>query len=175
MKKLSAISILVAILFSQFGLFIYYTIDLQQIRNESQKELIAGLPDRYFVTLNLEENQSLINWENEGVEFSLNGEMYDVAKIKNENGKTILYCMPDKKEEQLLNDFSKTIKEVNENNCSNKNQRIFKLNFPDLFFAGSMDKNDCSSLTVSPDFFAITPDILSSNKKIITPPPEHCV
>ena len=59
-----------------------------------------------------EEHGNNMQWKDDGKEFTLNGEMYDVAKVKKVNGKTVLYCVNDKKEKELLSNFIKAIKEL---------------------------------------------------------------
>lgn len=65
-------------------------------------------------TLNELKNAS---WEDEK-EFELNGKMYDVVKVENNNGTIVVVCFDDSKEKELENKFddirSKT-KEINKN------------------------------------------------------------
>ncbi len=46
-----------------------------------------------------------MHWEKANKEFILDGKMYDVVKTKTIKGKKILYCINDKKEQQLLGNF----------------------------------------------------------------------
>ena len=46
-----------------------------------------------------------IHWEEEGDEFFFQGEMYDLVRLGYENGKTLLYCINDKKEKELAGDY----------------------------------------------------------------------
>ena len=47
-----------------------------------------------------------IYWEEKGKEFMFKGEMYDVVKTKTVNGKVMLYCINDKKEKALVDNYN---------------------------------------------------------------------
>ena len=49
--------------------------------------------------------------------------MYDVAKIVLVDGKKILYCLSDKKEDQLLIDLAKTVKSGTDDNAPGKDSK----------------------------------------------------
>ena len=51
-----------------------------------------------------------IRWEEKGKEFSMNGELFDVVRTKTINGKTILYCLNDTKEQQIINEYNNQTK-----------------------------------------------------------------
>ena len=175
MKKLTAISVFLLLVFSQIGYFLYYSIQLHQIKKAAQKELIASLPENSFTKICLEENTTAIKWEEENKEFSLNGKMYDVATIKIENGNTILYCLSDNKEDQVLDNLSSSVRARNENNSNTKHQFVIKFHLADFTITKIDYKNGYSSVNVSEKHFDVEPGIVSSFKKIITPPPEFCI
>jgi hypothetical protein len=66
-----------------------------------------------------EENDSF-RWEEEGKEFYQDGQLYDVVKSVTTGGKTVLYCINDKKEEELIRAFSKALR----NRRSSRKQKI---------------------------------------------------
>ena len=51
-------------------------------------------------------NNQNINWEEEGKEFFLGEELYDVVRTKIVEGQKILYCINDKKERLLIDDYN---------------------------------------------------------------------
>ncbi|MEI9956407.1 MAG: hypothetical protein WDM90_08930 [Ferruginibacter sp.] len=65
---------------------------------------------RKFVNKISVDNNTAIEWEEEGKEFKLNGEMYDVVRTTYENGKTWLHCFGDKNEDKVLAKFQSVIK-----------------------------------------------------------------
>ena len=90
-------------------------------------QLFAQLPETSFKVI-IAENHTNLQWQDDdGKEFVLNGEMYDVAKIKKKNGKTELYCLLDKKEKELLKNFAKAMKSESSNGKSGKSSVKFQL------------------------------------------------
>ena len=172
LKKLTLISFLLLFLISQIGYHLFYTITLHQAREDAQERILVSSPDSFYDKVCLEENSSTITWKEEGVEFCLNNKMYDVAKIKKENGKTILYCLNDKKEEDVVNEFLNSVKSATENTSNSKHQLVVKLQIPDLIVTKNVIKNDFAVQDDKEKYFDIAPAIVSAYKKITTPPPE---
>ena len=172
LKKLTLISFLLLFLISQIGYHIFYTITLHQVREEAQQRILASSPDSFYDKVCFEENSSAITWKEAGAEFCLNNKMYDVAKIKKENGKTILYCLNDKKEEDVVNEFLNSVKSATENTSNSKHQLVVKLHIPDLIVTKNVIKNDFAVQDDKEKYFDIAPAIVSAYKKITTPPPE---
>ena len=79
-------------------------------------ELVAGIDNQLLEVI--PENKNVI-WEEEGQEFSLNGDFYDVIKIERKGDQTYLHCVNDKKEEQLIKNYARAIK----SNRSGKNSK----------------------------------------------------
>jgi hypothetical protein len=55
------------------------------------------------------EELSQLEWEGDD-EFCFQGEMYDVIQKKEDGNKTVILCIPDKRETALLNEYQKTHK-----------------------------------------------------------------
>lgn len=83
--------------------------------------------DNDYEIIIAEENEKEIVWLEDDEEFCLNGVLYDVAKIKKQNGKTLLYCINDKKEELLLSSVNKVIHSNNQNGKETKSTLKFQL------------------------------------------------
>lgn len=110
MKKISVIAIIVVLAFSQIG---YYFLlhGFQQEWKESMKEKILHEVDNKALDVISLDNQKDIFWEEEGKEFSFNGQMYDVVKTAVEKGKLLLYCINDDKEQQLVDNYNSVTKQ----------------------------------------------------------------
>ena len=67
-------------------------------------------------SLSEREMQSL-DWEDES-EFCYRGEMYDVVKMEKQNGQNIIWCISDKKETALLEQYLKVQKQSSPKNSS---------------------------------------------------------
>lgn len=101
-----------AIFTSHIGYYILYAFQQHQIREEVKRQLVLNIPDSSFELIIAEQNDTF-RWEEEGKEFYQNGQLYDVAKSVNKDGKTILYCINDKKEEDFFFHFGKNSKSGN--------------------------------------------------------------
>lgn len=132
-----------------------------------ERELLTQIPESSFELIVAEEVAGKIEWEEKGKEFYLDGEMYDVAKIKIKNGKTYLYCLNDKKEKQILNELSKA---VNGNHNSKQQKNNLKSPLPDLVCMSSEEKLSIFSVPSTYSLFKIT--LTSSFEEISMPPPK---
>ena len=63
------------------------------------KEYLSSLPDEMFVVVSSNEK---IQWEEEGYEFYLNGNLHDVVKTKTIEGVNYYYAVNDEQENKLL-------------------------------------------------------------------------
>jgi hypothetical protein len=85
---------------SQCGYYCYCGIQLYLAKQQVRKELLKEIPENLLVKISVENNKAL-QWEEEDEEFSLYGEMFDVVKLKYENGKKYAFCINDKNEDKL--------------------------------------------------------------------------
>jgi hypothetical protein len=130
LKKFIAISFIITLLLSQTGYYFFYSCQQNNIRQEVQEHLQAGLPES---SLEIIANNPNINWEENGKEFILDGELYDVVHTTNSCGKIFYYCLSDIKEKQLLKDLSKCLSQANENNTGGNGARhIIKFQVSDF-------------------------------------------
>ena len=155
---------------SQIGYHFIYIIQQNEAKEEAERELLAKLPESSLELIDLAANKNDIDWEEEGKEFYLHGQMYDVAKTKDIEGKTILYCLNDKKEELVLQDLSKAVRSGNDQNADNKNgQHTIKFQLTDLF---AFTENTAIIIQpASQEHIGFKVSIVSTIKEIITPPP----
>ena len=120
MKKALA-ALLLAILFtSQVGYYFIYTVHQFILKEEIERELLAHIPESSLEVFVAEELGDKIVWEEENKEFSIEGVLYDVARIKKSDGKTFLYCINDQQEKQLLDGLAKAVN-ANHGNKQEKN------------------------------------------------------
>ena len=71
------------------------------------------------------EELNQLEWEGDD-EFCFQGEMYDVIQKKSDGNKTIILCIPDKKETALLNEYQKTHKQ---NTSHSATVQLFSVQF----------------------------------------------
>lgn len=123
LKKPITILLLFVLFFSQIGYRFVYAIQQYQLKEAAKEQLLAAVNTNQFELIDENANRGYLEWEEEGKEFSLHGQMYDVAKIVLVDGKKILYCLSDKKEDQLLYDLAKTVKSGTADNGSGKDSK----------------------------------------------------
>ena len=169
MKKVLASSLLAILFTSQVGYYFIYTIHQYIIKEQIEKELLANIPDSSLEIINAEQFADKIEWNEKGKEFSLQGVLYDVVRIKSSGGKTFLYCINDKQEKQLLDNLAKA---VNANHGNKQEKNTIKSFLSDLV---------CMNEDQEPGFFSnpsaylsFTVTLVSSFEEINIPPPKAC-
>jgi len=171
LKKIITISFLFILFFSQIGYAVVTMIQRYHIKQQVEKQLLATISENELQVIDAELNKKAIVWEEEGKEFSMDGQLYDVAKIKNENGKTLIYCLNDVKEEQLLEKYSKAVQSATDQNSSrNGGDHIVKFQLADCLLFNAQVLNSIPQ-TVPQKYFVFNDKVISSYKEITTPPP----
>ena len=134
---------------------------------------MAALPESSLEIIDADINTNNIEWEEEGKEFYLHGEMYDVARVKKINGKTLIYCLNDKKEEQVLQDLAKAVQSGSDQNANGKpGQHLVKFHLADLNILSTEKISVAVNQPARQKHFGYTVAIVSNNKEVNTPPPK---
>jgi hypothetical protein len=153
---------------SKLGYSFIYNLEQLLIQQEMKHKFLAGLPES---SLQIIEYHPNMQWDEEGKEFYLDGELYDVVMKKNENGKTLFYCVNDKKEKELLAEFAKAVKSGNDNSAAGKNAKN-GIKYPVSDYTIQTNQlltiSDCISKERP---FCFKSSIISSTKEVIVPPP----
>jgi hypothetical protein len=104
-------------------------------KEAAREQVVKQIPENLLNKICIQDNGDAIHWEEEGKEFSFNGEMYDVVKIKNEYGKTYAFCISDKKEDKVIDALHKIIKSNTDNSSDpGKHNSNGKTSIPDWTF-----------------------------------------
>jgi len=90
LKRTITILILLLLFFSQVGYHFVYMIQQHMIKEAAEEQILSTINKNQLKQINETENRNAIIWEEEGKEFSLNNQMYDVAKKEIVNGKALL-------------------------------------------------------------------------------------
>lgn len=169
MKKLIAASFLLMIFISQVGYYFFYAYEQHLIRERVREEFLAGIPESSLELFIQDQYGDRIKWEENGKEFYLDGNLYDVAKIKQVNGQTFLYCMNDKKEKELVKEFTKTVR-GNHGNGKSEKQTI--KNQLSAYIVYKTEIEPLSIFIPSQKFSNPAISFKSSFKEIASPPPK---
>jgi len=132
-----------------------------------ERELLAYIPDSSLEVFVAEEYGDKIVWEEENKEFSIEGVLYDVARIKKNDGKTFLYCINDKQEKQLLDGLAKA---VNANHGNKQEKNNIKSLLVDLVCMNDDEGPGIFSVPFTYSCFHV--DLVSSFEEINIPPPK---
>lgn len=151
------------------GYYVVYRIQQHRIKEEMEELIFASTPETQFEVFDLAQNSSAIKWEKEGKEFMLNGEMYDVAKIKKVNGRILLYCLNDKKEKELLRHFEKAMK--HDANSSKPGKNSIKFQLSDFTFVAT-EKSTVAIIPVEKINVFFNTILHSPFLEITVPPPK---
>ena len=167
MKKGLAASLLAILFTSQVGYYFIYTIHQYILKEEIEKELLAYIPDSSLEVFVAEEFGDKIVWEEENKEFSIEGVLYDVARIKKSDGKTFLYCINDQQEKQLLDGLAKA---VNANHGNKQEKNNIKSLLVDLVCVNDDEAPGIFSVPFTYSCFNV--NFVSSFEEINIPPPK---
>lgn len=173
MKKTVTIIFLSLIFLNQVGYYFSYLIQQEIIKESVTAQLLANLPDEVFEVVIADEKNEAFSWKENGKEFTLNGELFDVAKTKQQNGKTILLAVKDVKEDALIKQFVKDVNNIADNKPQGKSGKLllkFQINDLIPFYE---NKASLFFQPVSKRYVHFNIRIVSEIPGI-TPPPPRC-
>ena len=170
MKKIPVIAILLLFFIAQAGYNLSYFFKSFIVKEQARLELKSSLPDAYFTRISMQDNISAIIWEDEGTEFSLHGQMYDVARIKKESGKDFIYCYNDLKEDALIDAL---VKQINDEERSGKRQTILKFQVPDWINTIPPALAPVPAVEISQEYHPrLDEKVYSLAREVASPPPD---
>ncbi len=114
------------------------------MQKEAIKEkILSQLKDEELEIISLNDNHKIIYWEEEGKEFLFKGEMYDVVKRKIINNEVVLYCIHDKKEKMLVDNYNLITEHNSSSEKKGKNNDWEKSRYKSLRSRGFRKKKKC--------------------------------
>jgi hypothetical protein len=99
--------------------FVFKTVQNQYTKNF--KEYLKTLPEEKWESVEIASNQlykngSKITWLDDNKEIEMNGQLYDVVKIKHLGNKVKIYLVNDTNEKALKKNYNQIANSLNENN-----------------------------------------------------------
>jgi hypothetical protein len=107
-KRIYSVAFLLILLVNSAGFYIYYVIQLQQIKEE-MREALKLKPD-YELNILVLSRQAYAEAKVEDHEIRVNGKMYDVARTKISGDQVTVYCLHDKAEDDLMGFLAEIIR-----------------------------------------------------------------
>jgi hypothetical protein len=153
---------------SQFGYYLIYSIQQQQLHREMKTKILAGIP---LFMQDVVEYSTQIDWVEKDREFYLDGVLYDVIAVKKESGKTLIYSLSDAKEKKLVDDFAKEIKAGKDDTNGGKKSKLSPgFQFPD-FTAPAQGQVFLFENNAVKKYGDYTTAVVNLTKEITGPPP----
>ena len=153
------------------GYCFFYMFQQYQIKEAVKHELLAKLPESLLEIIDANAHKNDIKWEEEDREFYLHGQMYDVAFIKIMNGKKLIYCLNDSKEEDLLKRFADVVNSGNEQNSTSKHgYHIIKFQSSDYVILSQYTIKINEPVLVK--YINHTVTLVTNITEVFTPPPD---
>ena len=158
---------------SQAGYRIIFAFHQYEIKEEVKQQLLASLPETALDIVDAESNKDAIDWEEEGREFYLHGQMYDVAFTKKVNGRILIYCLNDKREDKLLKDLNKLLYgNTNKPGSNHPAQQGIKFQSPDFILLAA-EPAALLQQQAEQKYFYRAEKLISVITELITPPPDQ--
>ena len=170
LKKIAIIGMLLMLIYSLGGYY-FLMINIQRNLKENIKEkIVRKVAEKELDTISFTDNRERIYWEtDEDNEFSFNDEMYDVVKTKTVNGKVMLYCINDKKEKDLVDNYNLVTKQNSSSDKKGKNTVDNTFNL----FIYQVEQNSVLVTTRDPNYFySIVPHLTQGIDETLPPPPK---
>ncbi|MGB8192069.1 MAG: hypothetical protein WCF67_09125 [Chitinophagaceae bacterium] len=169
MRKVATILLLFVMFINQVGYYFLCNYQQYQVRQQMKRELLANLPEAQLDIVIVEDSEKPILWEEEGREFYLGDEMYDVVRQEKKNGKTYIYCINDKKEKQLLDHLVKVIK-AGRDTRKRSGKNVVKYQVVD-FEPPRIESFPHISFFQKPQYACFSAHLLTYDEEIKGPPP----
>ena len=109
MKRILSILLVLTYFVMIEGSYLQFKLSQLILQKQIKEELRIGAnnKDLFLVIIPLH-NDHNIHWVETNEEFTYKGELYDVVKIKIINNNKYIYCLNDRKEEQLIDHYYKS-------------------------------------------------------------------
>jgi hypothetical protein len=164
--RLSSLILVSILAFNVCGYYIYFNLAQDNIRREIRARIREGSKEKDLTVIEISgDSANEIRWIKPNKEFTYQGNMYDVVKIKQRNGRKAYYCINDTKENKLIADFSR---KCESNQKARKLVSSFSQNYvfqPESLFHINETSNH--------DFTILSFDIRSKIKEVCVPPPKY--
>jgi len=155
---------------SQLGYHLISNFQRSELRESMREALETGSAKKDMRVIVFEENAAAIRWEDEGNEFYLDGKLYDVSSIEKQNGKTLIHCVCDEDESELVDNVAKTVAAVNDKATGKESKHVVKFRLSD-YTVHSIYRTPHAIITPSTEYVDFDVAIYPSLHAVDTDPP----
>ena len=166
--------LLTVFLFNTVGYFVAFKSVQWNIRKQAKQAILKQVSKKDLIEKKFKNADfAKLEWKDNGKEFELGNELFDVVEIERSEQEIIVYCMNDKKEEELLSHLDEHI-QVNVSNTNESHKKSSKKitdTVLKLYFNNLLSFN--FNRTVEKIIFINSLQLYQSNYlSLNTPPPE---
>ena len=169
LKNLSLIAIIAVLAYSQVGYYFVMRHSQSVHKKYIKHKIRSQLKDAELEIISLTHNRQLIHWVKKEKEFFFKGEMFDVVKRKTVAGKILLYCINDKKEKALVDNYNLQTKQ---NSSADKKGKHSVDNSMNLFVYCDEKKDNLNFTGLSNSFASFNSRLAENKMDTISPPPK---
>src|ERR1700712_4637073 len=101
MRILLIITFSLIMVYVNIGYYVQVSVQKELAQWEMKERIFKSIPDSSLTCFDLSSIENEIAWKEEGKEFWLNNELFDLVKTSFINGKRYLYCLNDRNEEKI--------------------------------------------------------------------------
>lgn len=166
MKRIFSILVLILFLTHFAGFYIYFVVQLKQVRQEMRSQL-RNLPTEELELLTLTSEEFQIARVEEH-EVKVDGKMYDIARVEKQDNTILVYCLHDAAEDNLLAFLNKILSlPLKDSHVPNGILHFYSLNYLPAHWSFIVPE----AMLTTP-FTAYTEMISEYSSAIAVPPPK---
>jgi len=125
LKRIFAAIILIVFLVNTMGYFVVFKCNQMMAKEMMMNQIRSGLYQQNLIVLQVVHPETNRNYRHlDKGEFSYYGNLYDLVFERKNGDTTLLYCFHDKKEENLIADFSLFLKQSGKSASPLKNNPV---------------------------------------------------
>lgn len=164
--NISSFFLIIILFFNIFGYQVYFTMLQNSVRKEIKSRIREGINESELTIIVISDNnRNELTWIKPLKEFSFHGNLYDVIRVSDKEGKIIYSCIKDTKESKLLKDFA------SKSETGNKARKLLSnisLNFIPENSSFLLFNNSTANIYKPSSFILVSKSIETSD-----PPPKH--
>lgn len=170
MKRFICSILLFLALTSQIGTYVVYVVQENLTREMIAQQIAQKLPTSALVKI---KNTTSIEWEEEGKEFYVGGNFYDVVKTERNEDETWFYCINDTMQTQLYHNYTSSLQSPNDTLPFNKSSKqILKFSLSYFLVKDFASVSFISPVKSNPNYLR-SQSIITIVKEVQAPPPRY--
>jgi hypothetical protein len=176
-KNTIALFLLGVFVFNTVGYLIVYKSVQWQLKKQAKYAVLNNLDESFFIKkVFSKEEFATIEWEEDGLEIAFDNDLFDVLKIEEVNNEMVVYCINDKKENQLIAHLDNHINQhiANTHNSKGKSKNRASNKITKLFFEKkSVNINEFETERILIHFHPLI--FASVVIETVSPPPQQTI